>query len=527
MASDDYLQISTIIHRLDQLVGLVDPFDPSNIVETVVNAISVTVRQIPGDPGELRTLAQAYHQAGDDSFPLSQAVTILAAQGLPEIWQGEAADTAQGVMFSMGDLLSRTKPAFTDVAAALDGYADTLERLQKRHSELQHGLNRLYYIADWIVFAVVTVVAVGAIFAGLAVGQLIEILLLWAAAFYLLVGHFVANYNECLAAADMLEVRFADAQAKAATAGAVKSGMAPVAAVGFADSTIAAKGLDKGSTILSAGQLSRAAQLRAALSPQDRSALDAAIAAAKSPLEQAYILKALVAGHSVTEVTRFAATIRAKGAAWLQQHLSLVDPSQPDTVVGFAGKALRQQDHDSCGPMTVVVARTMSDPLYALSLTTDGNGNDLSGDAFSAKLAVEEQRVGDATHAVWPKGWGTTPEGLATGMNQHAGALGTQYTSHWVDDTDPRSVDAALRDAVSAVDAGHPVPVLVTPALNHVTSGAFHYLLLVGHHDGKLTFYDPTGPIIEVSDSAFRNGTMTIPGTELAPHVEAVVLPTS
>jgi hypothetical protein len=525
VASDDYLQISTIIHRLEQLAGLLDPF---HLVEAVAGAIAVTVQQIPGDPAEIRALGQAYRTTSGGTGTIVEDIHTLAAQGLPEIWKGETADTAQRIMFGVGELMSNVKPVFADLAAALDGYADTVERLQKRHSGLLQGLNLVYYVVEWLFLGLLTAVAVGAIFAGVTAAEFLRLLVIWAVAFHILVKDFVALYNECLAAADALLTRLSDARAKAAAGGAVKSGMAPAAAVVLATTTFDAKDPGNGNTILNAAQLDRATKLMAALSPQDRKALDAALAATRSPAEEAYILKALLAGHSVAEVTGFADAIRGKYVGWLREHLSIIDPSQPLDEVRYQGVLVRQQDDTSCGPMTVVAARAMSDPMYAFSLTTDGHGNSLNGADFAKRVADEENALRGTTNVLWPDKWGTTPEGVVDGMNQYAGAFGTEYTSRWVDDTDPRSVEPALRDAVSAMDAGHPVTVLVTPGLDHMGNGAFHYLVLVGHHDGKLTFYDPTATVFELSDADFLNGTMRLPGTEqTAPHIQAVVLPGS
>jgi hypothetical protein len=46
-------------------------------------------------------------------------------------------------------------------------------------------------------------------------------------------------------------------------------------------------------------------------------------------------------------------------------------------------------------------------------------------------------------------------------MNQHSAATGVRYGWHLVDDTDQRRIADSLREVVSAVDGGHPVPSLV------------------------------------------------------------------
>jgi hypothetical protein len=96
----------------------------------------------------------------------------------------------------------------------------------------------------------------------------------------------------------------------------------------------------------------------------------------------------------------------------------------------------------------------------------------------------------------------------------------------WVDDTDGRSVHPALRDAVSAVDAGHPVPVMLGPSPHQmVQAEEFHYLLMVGHHNGVISVYDPlVGAVGEVPESHFYNGRLDDMGPHAA-HVNSVSLP--
>src|SRR5262249_26091063 len=155
----------------------------------------------------------------------------------------------------------------------------------------------------------------------------------------------------------------------------VKSGMTPAAAIVLAATTLDRRDLGNGNAILNAAQLARAAQFMAKLSPQDRAALNTVLAAAQSPGEEAYILKALAAGHPVADVPNFATAIHGKGPDWLQGHLSLVNPDRPSKQVGYFADGqmwfLKQQDPTSCGPTAVIVARATNDPMYALGLTTD------------------------------------------------------------------------------------------------------------------------------------------------------------
>jgi hypothetical protein len=217
----------------------------------------------------------------------------------------------------------------------------------------------------------------------------------------------------------------------------------------------------------------------------------------------------------VDEVAAFYGAVHGKDPAWLQERLSIVDASASGYVL-FAGTSIQQKDETTCGSMSIVVARAMSDPMYAFMLTAD-SGADPNGDHFADRLAAEEQRTHDATNTVWPQALGTTPWGIADNLNDHSDELGASYDWRLVDDTNPSSIDPALDDAVGAVDAGYTVPVLIGDSYPH------HYVLLVGHEGDQLVFYDPGGgEMTRVSESDFRSGNMSALGFD---HVQGVITP--
>ncbi len=101
-------------------------------------------------------------------------------------------------------------------------------------------------------------------------------------------------------------------------------------------------------------------------------------------------------------------------------------------------------------------------------------------------------------------------------LNGHRGEFGTTYDWHIVDDTDASSVGPALTNAVSAVDAGYPVPVLIGDGIPR------HYVLLIGHDNGMLTFYNPSGSFEQISEADFLNGNVSDLGYQ---HVQGVITP--
>jgi hypothetical protein len=231
---------------------------------------------------------------------------------------------------------------------------------------------------------------------------------------------------------------------------------------------------------------------------------------------------ALAAGHSLSQVVAFAGQIRGRSDTWLTSHLSLGDSG---TMISYNDTALEQMTKTECGSTSVVAAKLLTDPIVAYSLTTGANGQDLNASQFLARVTAMEAQTHDATNSLWPQALGTTPWGVASAMSSGAGD-GSGYQVHWVDDTDPRSAFPALQQAISAVDAGHPVPVLLAPTLGGLAHGTpLHYVLITAHSDGQLSIYDPEGGgITLVPDSDFLNGTMQAVDSG-APLVNAVMTP--
>ena len=332
-----------------------------------------------------------------------------------------------------------------------------------------------------------------------------------------MLGELRTCYQRSLSAAEECEGHLADLSGRARAAVNVAAGSSAAVAVVLADTFIGNADVD--STILSQQQATRVATLRANLSDADRSRLDALLAAAATPTERAYLLKAFAAGHSVAEVVAFAQKIHGRAAAWLRTNLSLIDPGQTGGV-WLRNRQLRQYDATTCGSTSILAARAMTDPIYAFELTCGGDPDerDPDGDRFQVRLAAEEQRIHDTTNTVWPQSLGTSPWGVANELTNQAGSLGTGYDWRLVDDSDPRSVDPALAGAVRAVDAGQPVPVLIGDGYPR------HYVLLVGHDGEDLIFYNPSGELVRIAERDFRDGNLGQLGFD---HVQAVILPTA
>jgi hypothetical protein len=252
--------------------------------------------------------------------------------------------------------------------------------------------------------------------------------------------------------------------------------------------------------VLSPAQLARAVVQHRQLPDADRARLDGLLDSLPGPA-RGYLLKAFAAGHPLTELTAFAHTIAGRDANWLRTRLSPVDPHQPG-LVHFRGHVVRQYDGTSCGSTAIVVAHAITDPIFALRLTTGGgrDADDDSGERFLARLKTEERRVHGATNLVWPQLLGTPPWGVRDQMNQPAVGAGGRYQWTVVQDWVPGGADAVLRQALLAVARGYPVPVLVGDLIPR------HYVLLVGLTRAGALFYEPTsGAIVRVPEADLRH----------------------
>jgi hypothetical protein len=222
-----------------------------------------------------------------------------------------------------------------------------------------------------------------------------------------------------------------------------------------------------------------------------------------------YLRQAIGAGHGVSTLTRFAARLRDVPEPELRRRLRPIDPARPGPV-RVGGVRLKQIDGTTCGPMAVLAARVVVDPVYAWWLT-EGEPDQLTG-----RIEAEQRQIQRAARVVWPQRYGTTPAGVATALDRHR--PGVRYRWRMVDDSNRHSVDRAVADARAAARAGHPVPFLIGAVVPR------HWVLLLAEGD-ELTFYNPApGAVVRIGAGELLVGRADPLGF---PHVQAVVLPAS
>lgn len=503
MASADYGQLTTILQRLGELGSLLNPL---TLVPTVAELIREIAKPPPGDAGQLESLAGAFRTAAGVIEPVSGEVRALGAAQLPDVWGGVAGGAAARVVTATADVVAATPVAFRDTAATLEVLAGSVRELQRRHGALHQGLHDAYHDVTHV--------------AGLPIPDPFTLDDLIRA-----VGELIAGarqvYTDAISAADTAAAAFADITGRARAGAGVAGGLGAADAVLLAGEQIGASGFSDGydGAVLTPAQLTRAGQRLAAMNPAERAQAEDLLSRAGSSTERAYLLEAIAAGHSGTALTGFADKIRGKPPQWLHPHLNLIDPGGPGTHRRF-GALVDQYDNTTCGTTSLMVTRAAADPRYALTFT-EGIENlheEERFDEFERRFSAEQARVHDETNVIYPQFIGTSPTGMANWMNRHTESTGATYRHQLVDDTDQRGVSAALRDVVTAVDQGHPVPVLV--------GGAYpaHYVTVVGHQDGDLLIFEPThGITTRVPAENFVNGNMgDAAGFD---HVQAVIVP--
>lgn len=265
----------------------------------------------------------------------------------------------------------------------------------------------------------------------------------------------------------------------------------------------------------------------------DRLRIDQLLAGAPSAEHRAWITAVLASGADVDTIERFGNHIAAIEPDSLA---SVLDPTDPKvigrTLTDANGKVrsmLRQQSDTTCGSASLIVARMLADPVYALRIldgydaSTDiDDGAGSSTAEVSGRFADEEGVVKARTNSVvdssggltmpWPPGLGTPPWGASDEMNNGAGVPGVGYNVRLVDSDSTKDAQHAYDALSRAADAGTPAPLYIGDA-----AAPQHVVLVVGREGDSLTIYDPgTGRMVSVSQTDFVAGTFEVAGWDRA-----------
>lgn len=511
MAGDGHPQLTSVLQRTGRALAMLNPV-------RVVLAARTMLREIgsppPGDPPALRALSVALRSVADAAQPLAAGIPAAPAEAAEAGEAGEAGEAAQAVARAVGV----TAPAVRAAAAALDALAERIDQQQGAHREQRNELRAALRAVDRVRRQP------GARMRALSPTSLAG-----------LIRGCRAAHTSAVVAADRAAGVFAQVAGAARVGAAAAGGFEPaegavLAALGVrpggAPGSFGDPGGDGG--LLTVAQLVRAGQRLGALPAPQAAEVRGMLASAASAVERGYLLKAVAAGHCAADLAAFAAAVRGRDEPWLHHHLTLVDRGGPGAQDRF-GAEVDQCDGYTCGTTSAIVALSEADPAYTLSLTTglEPPYDQADRAEFDRRLTAEQHRVHRTTNAMWPQRLGTLPAAIAAWLNHRAGATGVRYRWHPVDDGDRRAVSGALREVVTAVAGGRPVPILVGAAVPR------HYVLAVGvlaatgppaGADPDLVVFEPTsGDTMRVTAAEFLGGHL---GDRLGfDHVQAVIVP--
>lgn len=485
-----------------------------------------------GSPSTLDGIAKTYKSQADDAGDVQTRVEAVARSGLPSVWVGSTGAKAAEVVAAAGRSAEQMEEAFRKASKALYDLSDALTSAQSTDESGRGQLRQARtllgdedgFFDDWVEKDAEEEERKRA--QKIAVGGADE---LHAAA--------VKADDAARTAARVLNKFASEARAGQMRTDEISAAdrlvLADIGQVG---------GPLEQNELLTANDLERSGRYLEKMSPQEQAEFERMLADAGSPQERAYLVKALAAGYSLDEVGEFRDKIHDKDPVWLQEHLSPITTgygSKVDMGVNdqganvntefqkFEGKEW-SQDGLTCVPSSVVTARAMVDPVYALELTGGPTGQENDAEAFRERLTDEQLRLhedGDGAD----KGWfDDTPAGMNDegktdiANNEISPHTGSEYEARQLDSADARR--DVLPDVEKAVAEGKPVPIGVE---GHDEDGNWvgHGMMIIGQEGDMLQVYNPWGRTTWVSEDDFVNGNMQKASDNDLPDTYSVHLP--
>jgi hypothetical protein len=477
----------------------------------------------PGSPADVHAVAAAWASTAAQCGQASTDLGAVSTTSIPQVWQGQAADTAAQAVAALGTEIQETQQTLAAVGKVLGAWAEALTWAQAKDAA---GVSALSSAAATL--ATIDITSEAPIKAALpdATSGVADRV---AAAQHVqnsAPGTIAAlkQYAEAVRASDLED-----------------SGLDPITDVVLANAAnpgaTDGDAVDDGQ-ILSPAVLSRADASLTALSAADQATFNSLLAGAKSPQEAAYLWKALAAGNSIAQLEQFESLIRPHGndPVWLAQHLDLnlsaaaaAGPGERDYLMyeGSAGGQYDPNGYDlydqgtvnDCVSASTVIAAADVDPVLMLQLTTGAydkpGSNPPPGLDTQAALQqrlqqvyVAEYNLGKANDNIGNRiehffgideNGGINTDGENYLANSYlAPRSGTSYSYKGL--TSAAQRQAVLPQIEAAASEGTPVPFDVTDG------GSGHQMLIIGSENGNLLVYNPWGFTEWVSGSDFVNG---------------------
>jgi hypothetical protein len=182
---------------------------------------------------------------------------------------------------------------------------------------------------------------------------------------------------------------------------------------------------------------------------------------AGSSTELGYLCKALAAERGIGDIATFANAIRGKDRAWLLANCNVTDEN---VAQGGSAAGIQQQWQMACGPTSVQTIRAQNDPIYALSLTSQGS---VSGVGNNLGMAAEQGGI-LIGHGSIPTPIGTAGQGawVESDLNSLSSTTGVTYTFQLLTAVAPVNpaggeVDKAVTEIIGYLNQGIQVPILI------------------------------------------------------------------
>lgn len=283
----------------------------------------------------------------------------------------------------------------------------------------------------------------------------------------------------------------------------------------------------KDGTGLRPGVQERADANLAAMSPEDRAKAQAMLDNAKDEARRNWIISALARGGDIGSLQRFS----EKLAQMDDQQVRELDPveyakNHPGVLV--------QPDGTTCGSSSLVVAKMINDPMYAMKMLTryDANGSaapqpgqSLTTAEVTSRFADEAKKMHDSTNNAIVPGWGTTwPESLGTPPGGAAdemgkpGGPGVPGSAYQFEVANPLGPSGDYQAISAAVQSGQSVPLFVGSGVNG------HIVLVTGIQGDSLEIYEPSsGQKMTIPRDDFVNNRISFGGeTRYRPWGEVI-----
>jgi len=490
-----------------QRIDLWPPWDAVSSVVDAINAAYAVATEPPGpavdDLDEAATgwhkVALHWEQARDD------ATTSHDRTGHPGVWEGEA-----GTAFrrSMWALSSRFDSVYRSARAVEGALVDCEGPL---------GAARIRHVNAYVALAHHLSIHLG------------DVLEPWKAVDKLrgivegvsdMIRELIGSYQDAAVAVE---------DCRTAVVAAIDTIELPttlVAGVSAIDQVNLFKGADGiGDDVgpLRGSTAERAQAALDAMTPEQRAAAQALLDGAADQTSRGWILAAIASGLGGTALDRYAQHL----ATMTPEEVAALDPTVHLTT-GLTNPPgpFWQPDGTTCGSSSLVLARMLNDPAYAMSVLTGydprtgqqaewldavapSRASDwmlpLADEDPSAQMQrrfwqevdqMHDQTSGLTTHdggfnGAWPKAWGTSPGAAARQMGGGDGLSGVPGSSYRVEYVDPTDRALTYDDIVAAVDQGQAVPVFTYDIQNDNNASGAHVTLVTGSEGDNLVVYDP------------------------------------